>query len=348
MKWNLFQSRRTKKLRPTHVNAKPCRLAVEALEDRWLPSTITWLNNASGFFNVPTNWQGGVPTPSDDAIIPFSGITVTSSANVTVNSITCTGATLAIAANASFTAVGGGLGGTTSSISTLTLGSGSTLQASASTLAIGGGTSAGTLTALTGAIIAFNFNSGQFTMNSGSSLSGSGLFFVGGFETLTFNVDENAPTNFQLDNSGTVNGPGNLTITNTFTWTGGTLGGSSTTIVPAGTTLNISNNFNKFVTGSHVLNLAGTTTWTGTGELDGSPGSTINNSGTFTAQNDGVCGNGGQGAGVIFNNNTNGVFTKSGTTGTTSFAGNLLNNSGTVNINSGTLTLSGGDRKSVV
>ena len=45
---------------------------------------------------------------------------------------------------------------------------------------------------------------------------------------------------------------------------------------------------------------------------------------------------GAQGAGLIFNNS--GTFTKNGTTGTTSFQGNVFNNSGTVNVLSGTLS----------
>ena len=40
---------------------------------------------------------------------------------------------------------------------------------------------------------------------------------------------------------------------------------------------------------------------------------------------------------MIFNNS--GTSTKSGTSGTTSFIGNLLNNSGTVDVDSGTLSL---------
>jgi hypothetical protein len=81
MRWNLFRSRRTSKLRPTHTT-KPRRLALEELENRWLPATINWTNPASGFFNVPANWSTNtVPTSTDDAVIGVSGITVTSSAN---------------------------------------------------------------------------------------------------------------------------------------------------------------------------------------------------------------------------------------------------------------------------
>ena len=139
---------------------------------------------------------------------------------------------------------------------------------------------------------------------------------------------------------GILNGPGTLTVTSAFDWTGGDLDGAGTTTVASGATLSLSGSNTKYLTGGHILNNEGIATWSGTGEFDGSPGSTFNNMGTFTALSDANFGNGGQGAGVIFNNS--GTFTKSGTTGTTTFSGNLLNNSGTVNIDSGTVSLNAG------
>lgn len=331
MMWNLFRSRRARTLRPAPAQARPYRLALEELEDRRLLSTFNWILNADGAFNNAANWRDagnnpGVPGATDDAIIGITGINVTSSTSAAVNSLLCSATLTVTSGPFSIANVG-----KNSSITTLFLNAG-TLQVNANTLFITAGTSAGSLVAAAGATMTFGNN--QFSMNAGSSLSGAGLFFVGG-GTFTFNVNETAPTNFQVG-GGTVNGPGILTIANTFTWTGGSFDGTGTTTFPAGTTLNISGINFKFVTGGHVLNLAGTTTWTGTGELDGSPGSIINNSGTFTAQNDAVSGNGGAGAGLIFNNS--GTFIKSGTTGTTAFQGNQFNNSGTVNVQSGTLS----------
>ncbi len=139
---------------------------------------------------------------------------------------------------------------------------------------------------------------------------------------------------------GTLNGSGTLTVASAFDWTGGDLDGAGTTTVASGGTLNIGGSSTKYLTGGHILNNEGSGTWSGTGEFDGSPGSTFNNMGTFTALSDANFGNGGQGAGVIFNNS--GIFTKSGTSGTTSFSDNILNNSGTVNVESGTLSLNAG------
>ncbi len=329
MTWNLFRSRRTRTLRPAHVQARRHRLALEELEDRRLLATFNWLANASGDFNNVANWdRNAVPGVNDDAIINFTGITITSAVSNTVNSVldsaglTITGGTFSVA-NV----------GKNSSITTLTLSTG-TLQVNANTLFVTAGSSAAALVAAAGATMTFGNNT--FTMNAGSSLTGAGLFFIGG-GTFTFNVNENAPTNFQVG-GGTINGPGILTIASAFTWSGGSFDGAGTTTISAAATISIIGANTKAVTGGHVLNIAGPTTWTGIGELDGSPGSIINNSGTFTAQNDAVSGDGGFGAGLIFNNT--GTFTKSGTTGTTSFQGNQFNNSGTVNVQSGTLSFS--------
>jgi phage baseplate assembly protein gpV len=139
---------------------------------------------------------------------------------------------------------------------------------------------------------------------------------------------------------GTLGGAGAITVTGAFNWTGGDLNGAGATTLARGGTLSLSGSSMKFLTGGYVLNNEGSGTWSGTGEFDGSPGSTFNNIGTFTAQSDTNFSNGGQGAGMIFNNS--GTFTKSGTSGTTSFIGNSLNNSGTVDVDSGTLSLNAG------
>jgi hypothetical protein len=320
------------------------RLTLEALEERRLPATFTWVLNGSGDFNTAANWHDqnnnpGVPGPNDDAVVNQTGINITSSTANTVNSILCSAA-LTIANGSTFTVADVSKN---SFISTLTLSAGTTLQANAGnqagtgTLFIGGGTGAGNLVATAGAIINFTNNPNQFDINAGTSLTGAGMFLIAG-GLVKLNVDVNAPANFELEN-GTLEGPGTLTITNTFTWVGGSLDGAGTTLVPVGKTLNVTGDqFNKLVTGGHTLTIAGTANWTGSGELDGGPGSTINNSGTFNVQNDAVSGSGGTGGGLIFNNS--GTFTKSGTTGTTSFQGNVFNNSGTVNVLSGTLNFS--------
>jgi hypothetical protein len=60
-----------------------------ALENRTLPSTISWLHPVSGDWNDSANWSGGrVPLTTDDVVIPFRGITVTHATDHTDNART--------------------------------------------------------------------------------------------------------------------------------------------------------------------------------------------------------------------------------------------------------------------
>ncbi len=66
----------------------------ERLEDRTLPSTVTWINPSGGDWDTGSNWSSGaVPGPNDDVVIDMPGqnsFTVTHAANVAdaVNSLT--------------------------------------------------------------------------------------------------------------------------------------------------------------------------------------------------------------------------------------------------------------------
>src|SRR6516165_7319260 len=67
------------------------RPRLEILEDRTLLDALTWRAAVSGDWDVPGNWDANrVPTASDTASIPFSGITVTHgmAINDSVQSIT--------------------------------------------------------------------------------------------------------------------------------------------------------------------------------------------------------------------------------------------------------------------
>jgi hypothetical protein len=206
---------------------------------------------------------------------------------------------------------------------TLSLNPGSLTEAETSTFNVAGGAE-------------LDIAGGTTQLNAGLKLQGAGLYELDA-GTLTFNTSISV-ANFTMT-GGTQNGAATFTITAAFNWSNGTLNGSGTTTVVSGATLSLSSGNTKYLTGSHILNNQGTGTWTGTGEFDGSPGSTFNNSGTFAALSDTNFGNGGAGAGMIFNNT--GTFNKSSPTGTgtTGFVGNTLNNFGTVNIVSGNLSV---------
>ena len=58
------------------------RPLLELLEERTLPSTVTWISTKDGFWDVPTNWQDDqgvnrIPTSADNVTIAQPGVTVT-------------------------------------------------------------------------------------------------------------------------------------------------------------------------------------------------------------------------------------------------------------------------------
>src|SRR5262249_50764730 len=51
---------------------------LEALEDRVVLATVTWINPAGGDWDTPANWSSGsLPGGNDDAVIALPGIVVT-------------------------------------------------------------------------------------------------------------------------------------------------------------------------------------------------------------------------------------------------------------------------------
>lgn len=82
------------------------RPRLDALEERTLLSTVTWINPSGGDWDTPSNWSSGaLPGPSDDVVINQPDITVThNGGNDSVNSITSqdpitlNGGTLGVAA----------------------------------------------------------------------------------------------------------------------------------------------------------------------------------------------------------------------------------------------------------
>ena len=183
--------------------------------------------------------------------------------------------------------------------------------------------SAGTLSLVDGAL-----NDNSFT------LSGPGTFIVSGQadSTGTFGL---------LSPDATLSGPGTLTAYGDFTWTGGIMDGT-TTVAPGGS-LALLGQANKVVRGT--LNNAGTVTWADSGRVGVSASTVINNlpGALFDVQSD---------APFYFRNddgfaphpfNNAGTFRKSAGSGvTTADAYMQFNNSGLVDVQTGTLSLQGG------
>ncbi|WP_201496560.1 choice-of-anchor D domain-containing protein [Rubrivivax sp. A210] len=231
-----------------------------------------------------------------------------------------------------------------------------TLQLSA------GGSSLGTFNVADGTTL--DFTSGTYTLGgtvasgadgrvrvSGGTVNTSGVkSFAGllelGSGTLNVNADASA-ARYSQSTFGTLGGTGNLAISGSAVWTVGTMTGPGSTT--SNGTLTLSGAGLKDLTAGRTLNTAGTTTWTNTANANGrirtGGAAVINNSGSWLDQQ----AFNGQispdfGAGGSFNNT--GSYTKSGAA-TTDLAvafvnGNATPGTGVVNLNAGTLQLSGG------
>jgi hypothetical protein len=137
----------------------------ELLEDRALPSTVTWTNPAGGDWDTPGNWStDAVPGPGDDVVIDLPGqnnFTVTHSANVAdaVNSLTSQDALVLSGGSLSLAAA-----------STMN----NTLTISGASLIVAGDLAV----------------SGEFTVDAGT-LGGSGTVYVDGGTGASPNVIQN-------------------------------------------------------------------------------------------------------------------------------------------------------------
>ena len=178
-------------------------------------------------------------------------------------------------------------------------------------------------------------------LNNGTRFSGSGELRVdGGSALLTGTNTLHAGASFEMA-AGTLSGTNFFAGPGTFVWSGGTLQGANT----------ILSNANFSITGSAPATLTGAVTnygncvWTGTGVINVQYGSVFENDGSFSAQSDAEFFNftGGTPLPLFVNN---GSFTKTNSTGTTDFdpanGGVAFNNQGTLNSQSGSITLGGG------
>jgi hypothetical protein len=135
---------------------------------------------------------------------------------------------------------------------------------------------------------------------------------------------------------GTLAGSGAVTIFGALTWSGGTMAAGGSTNIAASGLMDLSTATAK--TSNRTINNFGTTTVSGVGNFNISSGSSFNNQvgGNFAIGSDGnILGNG------SFNNM--GTLRKTGATGITSFNGpRFNNNSGTIDLLTGTLNLISG------
>ena len=201
--------------------------------------------------------------------------------------------------------------------------------------------------------VVFN-NTGIASVQSGTLDIGGGTSSGGNFTTATGGIVSFISTAYDFTNSTTFTGIGSYvaggatfggTIVGTLNWDGGTLNGVMT--LATNSILNIVFGGGDGEFNGLVLTNYGTVNWTNT-PLYGILGlnAQIYNYGLWNAQSDNTFqGAFNGGPPTLFDNF--GTFRKSGNTGTTILDGNVVfNNTGTVNVQSGTLDINGGGTSS--
>ncbi len=210
-----------------------------------------------------------------------------------------------------------------------------------------GGTSSGIFNATaTGTFLFTN----TYALAAGATLTGAGNFQITGGQ---LNVSAAGVTADHITMSG-----GNLNInsgasvatsaTGIIDWTAdATLSGAGPLTISSGGTLNLPGFGTRFIDGG-TINNNGTINWSGANNISVYDGGVINNlaTGLFSVKNDQMIYQHCCSAGQAFNNA--GTFRKTVATGTTQISNNGFNNSGTVDIQSGTFNpTSGGTSTSV-
>jgi hypothetical protein len=209
-----------------------------------------------------------------------------------------------------------------------------TLLAGSTNRMTGGGMASGTFDVSSGSLV--EWSTASFLLDPSAQLNGAGLYRINN-ATLTRNADLMV-TNLDLV-LGTLTVNGIVTIGSAMNWNGGTMSGSGRTIIPPGAMLNMANPGSLGL--NRTLENGGTALWTGAGSLVLNNSTFTNRTGAlFHAQNAAaISGNGS----ARFDNA--GTFRKSANPGIASSIVSF-NNFGTVEIQTGTLNLSGGGTNS--
>ena len=212
------------------------------------------------------------------------------------------------------------------------------VNVNAGTLALtGGGDSAGAITAAAGAGLDVQ---GDLSLSSGWSFAGAGTFRVNN-GTLDVRANGSAP-NLTLA-GGTLTGNAALTINGPFNWSGGGMAGGGTTRVNGPSTLDVPSGTYLTLRDSRRLVLNGTGTLRGDGFAQGygvamyDAGALEVAAGRTLTLRDGAKLYDFGGAPTLVNN---GTLRKAG--GEEAVVGVLFDNNGTLNVDAGTLALSGG------
>jgi hypothetical protein len=208
-----------------------------------------------------------------------------------------------------------------------------TIDIQTGTIDVGAGSATAPITIFTGAVLLIN--SDTFTLGNGATATGLGKIHI---TSGTLDVTgTTVPVEHLYLQGGTLGGAGTITgvFGNTWQWDGGTMSGSGSTIVPGGATLLAGSAGSKSLN-QRTLQIqgSGTLTFGGSGALQLLNGGNVNNAGIFDIIGDAPINDAGFGGSIV----NSGTFKKSGTLGgTTSLSNVTIANSGTINIQTGTL-----------
>ena len=221
-----------------------------------------------------------------------------------------------------------------------------TVDVQSGTLSLGaGGSGGGQFTIESGAVL----TGGNYTLQN-ATVSGDGQLQVNTFNTLTVagdstvqnlvvnggTVTANAALEVQnLTVNGTLTGPGTVAVDGNFIWTGGNLNGTGDTVLNGASSLSggffsmlgrlVDNNGTATITNANSVDFTGNAVWNN------------NASGILVLEGSGGLGSFFASATAVLNNA--GLIQKVGPLGTSSI-GIPVNNSGTIEVDSGTLSLS--------
>jgi len=178
------------------------------------------------------------------------------------------------------------------------------------------------------------FSGATVTFNSGTAVQNLGAAVTVSGGAVTFNTGTPFAMTALLLSGGTLNGSDNLTVTGPFTWWGGTMSGTGTTTANGGITIDGSG-----MTLARPLTNTGIAIWSGPGDIAATADAVFNNplNAVFDIQNNQTFS--GPLCIPVFNNA--GIFRKEASYGITTI-GLFFNNTGTVDIQTGTVNFSCG------
>ncbi|HEX6084563.1 MAG TPA: hypothetical protein VF266_08550, partial [Thermoanaerobaculia bacterium] len=212
---------------------------------------------------------------------------------------------------------------------------GGTIDVQTGRLNLAGGTSVAAIAIASGADVFIDGDT--YTFAAGTATTGAGKVHVSG-GTLNVSGASVSIERLLLD-AGFLTGTGNAKAPagGAWVWSGGTMSGSGSSIIETGASFTIGTAVNKSLNGRTLTIQSGVNTnWAGTGAIQLSNGGNIANAGLFTASDDAAIQDAGL-AGAFVNS---GTFRKNGTAGTTAISSVTFTNSGTVEVQTGTLNTS--------